>query len=282
MKNNTLYQQTRNPFEEIKKYEPTTKAEYWYARDLMALLGYDDWDKFKLVIDKAWHCCNRTLKYIADYDRSLSHAASDRHFSPLLSDKLPHGINIKEQKALDYKLSRYACYVIVMNASSRYQEVAQIQNYFALTPRIFQEVDRVTPILSLPAPSPHLSIKHGLIFVTSTYLAKLLKMESYELFYAIETCLENETGRSRKQKKFYRPEGEEVAQGFIIARGKRNRLYFNLTEVGFAKTMIHLRYLYPSLAERITEIESMIFNDFETQKQPFLNYLRTAPLPEPQ
>lgn len=284
MKNNQLYQQTRSPFEVIKQYDPVNRAEFWYAKELMKLLGYDDWEKFKLVIGRAWHCCNRSLKYMADSDSSFIRETSDRHFYPLLSENLPKGSRVRAERALDndYKLSRYACYLVAMNASPRYQGVAEIQSYFALTSRIFQEVDRITPILSLPSPSSHLSIKYGLIFVTSTHLAGLLRVEHSELFYTIETFLEKEAGRSMKRKTNYRPEGEEITKGFIISKGKMNRLHFNLTEVGFAKTMVHLRYLYPSLSDKIAEIESTISNDFEVQKLPFLNYVRTVVLPEPQ
>lgn len=289
MKNNNLYQQTRSPFEGIRKYNPATKAEYWLARDLMKILGYDNWKNFKYVIGKAWHCCNKALQHMADYDRSLSYQTSDLHFFPLLSEKLPKGANVRAERAFenDYKLSRYACYLVAMNASPRYKGVAEIQNYFALTSRIFQEVDRITPILSLPSPSAHLEILYGDILIDSEKIAQLLGLKPEILFDAIASIIKMEGGRNAKinfwrDRRYIPPSGIEAAKGILCFRKSIRDYSFKLTEVGFAKTMVHLRYLFPDLNEKITEVESMISDDFETQKQPFINYVRTVVLPEAQ
>ncbi len=41
--------------------------EFWFARDLMGLLGYTKWENFAKVIDKAKIACQTSGHYIADH-----------------------------------------------------------------------------------------------------------------------------------------------------------------------------------------------------------------------
>ena len=106
-------------FDEIKHIDDNG-CEYWYARELQSVLGYKEWRLFSGVIEKAQIAC------------SNSNNSINNHF----------GVNPKIVKAgvtsktiIDYKLSRYACYLIVQNANPKYEAVALGQTYFAIQTR---------------------------------------------------------------------------------------------------------------------------------------------------
>ena len=107
-------------FEDIKHIDEYGN-EYWEARELMVALEYTKWDHFKNVIDKAIISCEQSKVVIND------------HFS--LKGKtiqMPKGA---KKVIVDYKLSRYACYLIVQNANPIKKTVALGQTYFAIQTR---------------------------------------------------------------------------------------------------------------------------------------------------
>ena len=107
-------------FEDIKHIDEYGN-EYWFARELMDALEYTKWDHFKNVIDKAIISCD------------ISNVAINDHFS--LKGKtiqMPKGA---KKVIVDYKLSRYACYLIVQNANPIKKTVALGQTYFAIQTR---------------------------------------------------------------------------------------------------------------------------------------------------
>ena len=95
--------------------------EFWYARELMKVLEYTQWRRFENVIDKAKQSCensgNSAFEHFADVGKTI---------------KMPKGA---EKIILDYKLSRYACYLIAQNGDSRQQVIALAQTYFAVQTR---------------------------------------------------------------------------------------------------------------------------------------------------
>lgn len=112
MKNNTT-------FEDIKHIDENG-YEYWNARELMIALEYSKWENFHKVIKKAMIACEKSNNVISD------------HF-PELRKIVYAGATTKS--IIDYKLSRYACYLIVQNANSRKKSVALGQTYFAIQTR---------------------------------------------------------------------------------------------------------------------------------------------------
>lgn len=116
---------------EIKKYNETVFEdikhideygnEYWLARELQNVLEYKRWDKFCNVINNAKKACENSSYNVFE------------HFSQVgKTSKMPNG-GVK--KLLDYKLSRYACYLIVQNADPRKESIALGQTYFAVQTR---------------------------------------------------------------------------------------------------------------------------------------------------
>lgn len=107
-------------FEDIKHVDEYGN-EYWEARELMVILEYKKWDKFKNVIGKAKISCKASNNEVSDHFPYLEKTIA-----------MPKGAT---KVIEDYKLSRYACYLIVQNANPRKEVVALGQTYFAIQTR---------------------------------------------------------------------------------------------------------------------------------------------------
>lgn len=101
--------------------------EFWFARDLQALLGYSRWDTFSEVIQKARDAC------LASGQDVLDHFSEVRKMVALGSGA--------EREIDDTRLTRYACYLIAQNGDPRKQQVAFAQTYFAIQTRRQEEAD---------------------------------------------------------------------------------------------------------------------------------------------
>lgn len=109
-----------NIFENIKHIDENG-YEYWNARELQKILEYRGWKNFEKVIDKAKTSCQKSKLDIYD------------HFIQL--GEIIYTSSEKRRKMIDYKLSRYACYLIVQNADSRKKAVALAQTYITIQTR---------------------------------------------------------------------------------------------------------------------------------------------------
>ena len=107
-------------FEDIKHIDEEG-LEYWSARELQKVLGYKEWRKFNNIISKAKTSC------IKSGDNVLN------HFVQL--DKMVNIGSMTKRKIVDYKLSRYACYLIAQNGDSHLENIALAQTYFAIQTR---------------------------------------------------------------------------------------------------------------------------------------------------
>ena len=107
-------------FENIKHIDENG-IEYWYARELQKVLDYKEWRKFENVIKKAKEACQNTG--ISTFE----------HF--VEADKLSKRANNAEVVIKDYKLTRYACYLIAQNGDTRKKVIALAQTYFAIQTR---------------------------------------------------------------------------------------------------------------------------------------------------
>ena len=84
-------------FEDIKHIDEYG-GEFWYARELMPILQYSNWQNFKKIIDKAMNACQNSEISVKDCFTDIS--------KPIISGKG------KQELIEDYKLTRYACYLI--------------------------------------------------------------------------------------------------------------------------------------------------------------------------
>ena len=115
-------------FETIKHMDESGN-EYWLARELSKILEYTEYRKFLPVIKKAMFSCYKSEQMV------LNHFAR-------VSGMVDIGSNAK-RKVQDYKLSRYACYLIAQNSDPRKKVVSLAQTYFAVQTRrqeLFEEL----------------------------------------------------------------------------------------------------------------------------------------------
>ena len=107
-------------FEAIKQTDDLGN-EFWYARDLQKVLNYAKWENFSKVVDKAMLACKNSGVDIDD------------HFPDVRKTiEMP---KTAEKQVVDYKLTRYACYLIVQNGDPRKEVIALGQTYFAIQTR---------------------------------------------------------------------------------------------------------------------------------------------------
>lgn len=107
-------------FEEIKHIDENG-VEFWYARELMPILQYSNWQNFEKIIDKAKISCENSGISVFE------------HFTDV--NKLSKRANNAEVEIKDYELTRYACYLIAQNGDSRKKVIALAQTYFAVQTR---------------------------------------------------------------------------------------------------------------------------------------------------
>ena len=117
---NELKEYTEKLFENIKHIDENGN-EYWLARELMPLLEYNKWERFSNAIEYAKTSCIKSGYNVSD------------HFPEV--GKLVQIGSKTNRKLKDYKLSRYACYLIVQNSDSRKEAIALGQTYFAIQTR---------------------------------------------------------------------------------------------------------------------------------------------------
>ncbi len=112
-------------FEQIKKVDENG-IEYWEARELMPLLGYSKWSNFQsVVIEKAKLACKNSGQDVFDHFTDVGKMIIIAKGSPREASR----------SVQDYKLSRYACYLIAQNGDSRKKEISLAQTYFAIQTR---------------------------------------------------------------------------------------------------------------------------------------------------
>ena len=124
---NEIKEYTEKMFDDIKHIDEFG-SEYWLARELQKVLEYKRWDKFNNVINNAKMACKK------------SNYAYEDHFSQV--GKMIELAKEAKRTILDYKLSRYACYLIVQNADPKKGVVALGQTYFAIQTRKMELTER--------------------------------------------------------------------------------------------------------------------------------------------
>ena len=120
-------------FEDIKHIDEN-RYEYWEARELMFILQYSNWQNFEKIINKAIIACKNSNFNLADHFINVSKMVQigSRSFRELK----------------DYKLSRYACYLIAQNGDSRKSVIALAQTYFAMQTRKQEIIEKDYSLLT--------------------------------------------------------------------------------------------------------------------------------------
>ncbi|MBO4712237.1 DNA damage-inducible protein D [bacterium] len=127
-----LVKYDENLFESIKHVNEYGQ-EFWYARELQPLLEYSQWRYLKETIERAKTACANSGHDVED------HFAEVRKMVEIGSGA--------RRNVEDYELSRYACYLIVMNGDPRKEIIALGQTYFAVKTRqqeLIEDYEKLT------------------------------------------------------------------------------------------------------------------------------------------
>ena len=114
-------EQIKYQFDLVIHQDASSDVEFWYARELMPLLGYERWENFDKAIQRAMD------------SSKTSGIETENHFREV-TKMVPLGSGA-QRNVKDYMLTRYACYLIAQNGDPRKEEIAFAQGDFAVQTR---------------------------------------------------------------------------------------------------------------------------------------------------
>ena len=111
----------KKQFDDIIHQNEELDIEFWFARELMPLLGYERWENFEKAINRALMSCETSGIEVSDHFREVT--------------KMIIAGKGAQRSVKDYMLTRYACYLIAQNGDPKKEEIAFAQSYFAFQTR---------------------------------------------------------------------------------------------------------------------------------------------------
>ena len=211
----TLTINMKKTFESIKHINENG-IEHWLARELQEVLQYKEWRNFEKVIDTAKIACKISQHNIEEHFIEV-----DKMVEMALGGKAKLGIvdlnnseSKKQRKIKDYQLTRYACYLIVMNGDPRKEIIAHGQTYFAVKTRQ-QEFNDLYNRLTEDDKRLFLrgDIKQkNMLLAEAAHKAGIITPYEYAVFqdYGYRGLYDGETARNIANRKGIDPEKESI------------------------------------------------------------------------
>jgi DNA-damage-inducible protein D len=103
-------------------------VEFWFARELQVLLGYDRWENLAALLDRARTACAAAGPAVDDHFRDVTKMV-----------RLGSGA---ERAITDVAVTRYGCYLLAQNGDPRKEAIAFAQTYFAVQTRKQELIER--------------------------------------------------------------------------------------------------------------------------------------------
>jgi DNA-damage-inducible protein D len=150
------FEQNRQSFED---YAQPNGGLFWYARDLAEMLGYESFPSFKNAINKATRTCMTLEISVTDNFKQIER-------------------DIDGKQESDWKLSRFACYLVAMNGDIKKPQVAAAQAYFATVAAAFQKAVQTATNVERVLIRDDVSVRE----VSLNSLAKHSGVENYPFF----------------------------------------------------------------------------------------------------
>lgn len=156
-------------FEDIKHINEDGQ-EFWYARELQRVLEYAQWRYMKEAVERARLACEN------------SGLNPDDHFAEVRK-MVPIGSGA-ERAVEDYILSRFACYLVVMNGDPRKEVIALGQAYFAVKTRQQELIENYE---ELSEDQKRLAIRnemkrHNIALADAAHDAGVIEQKDYAIF----------------------------------------------------------------------------------------------------
>lgn len=156
-------------FEDIKHIDEDGQ-EFWYARELQRVLEYAQWRYMKEAVERARLACEN------------SGLNPDNHFAEVRK-MVPIG-SCAERAVEDYMLSRFACYLVVMNGDPRKEVIALGQAYFAVKTRQQELIENYE---ELSEDQKRLAIRnemkrHNIALADAAHDAGVIEQKDYAIF----------------------------------------------------------------------------------------------------
>ncbi len=111
----------KQQFDLIVHRNEDANVEFWHARELMPLLGYERWENFDNAVSRAMDSCESSGIDVSNHFREVTKMVM-----------LGSGA---QRPVKDYLLTRYACYLVAQNGDPKKEEIAFAQSYFAVQTR---------------------------------------------------------------------------------------------------------------------------------------------------
>ena len=169
-------------FEGIKHIDEA-REEYWFARELQNALEYTEWRNFHKVIESAMLACEnsgyKAKSHFVDVNKMVEMPTKS---TKKTSDFGFVDVNKTKMKAIpDYRLSRFACYLIVMNGDPRKEVIAVGQTYFAVKTRQHELIENYE---QLTEDKKRLEIRNQMAIHNKSLAqsAKMAGVDNYGLF----------------------------------------------------------------------------------------------------